>query len=89
MRQKGAPKTGGRQKGTTNKINAAAKDAIALAADKLGGVDRLVAWAKEDKLNERAFWTNIYPKLIPVQLAGDPEHPLITRIERIIVDTQG
>lgn len=86
MRQKGTPKTGGRQKGTTNKINAAAKDAIAIAADKLGGHERLVAWAKEDPLNERAFWTTIYPKLIPIQLSGDPENPLVHRIERRIVD---
>lgn len=86
MRQKGTPKTGGRQKGTTNKINAAAKDAIAIAANKLGGHGRLVAWAKEDPLNERAFWTTIYPKLIPIQLSGDPENPLVHRIERRIVD---
>jgi hypothetical protein len=69
-------KTGGRQKGTPNKINAVAKDAIALAADELGGADRIVAWAKEDPLNERAFWTQIYPKLIPVQISGDEENPL-------------
>lgn len=79
-------KTGGRQKGSINKVTAAAKDAIAIAADKLGGHERLVAWAKEDPLNERAFWTTIYPKLIPVQLAGDPENPLVHRIERRIVD---
>ena len=41
-RKPGTPKTGGRQKGTTNKVTALAKDAIAAAADRLGGVDRLV-----------------------------------------------
>jgi hypothetical protein len=47
-----------------------AKEAIALAAEKLGGVDRLVTWAQEDPLNERAFWSSIYPKLLPLQLTG-------------------
>jgi hypothetical protein len=66
----------GRPKGSLNKTTRAAKDAIALAADELGGSDRLVAWAKEDPQNERAFWTTIYPKLIPVTLSGDNDNPL-------------
>lgn len=64
----------GRPKGSTNKTTQIAKDAIALAADKLGGVDRLVDWAKEDPLNERAFWSTIYPKLLPLQVAGGLDH---------------
>jgi hypothetical protein len=63
----------GRPPGAQNKLTAVAKDAIATAATELGGSDRLVAWAKEDPLNERAFWTTIYPKLIPVQVGGDPD----------------
>lgn len=57
----------GRKKGALNKVTAAAKDAIALAGDELGGKDRLVAWVREDPANERAFWTSIYPRLLPVQ----------------------
>jgi hypothetical protein len=63
--QSGNPK--GRRKGAANKVTGAAKDAIALAAEGLGGTNRLIAWAKEDPLNERAFWTQIYPRLLPVQ----------------------
>jgi len=70
----------GRPKGSPNKVSKAAKDAIAEAAEKLGGVERLVSWAKEDPLNERAFWATIYPKLIPIQLAGDADAPLVTEI---------
>lgn len=81
-------KTGGRQKGTPNKLTVLAKDAIAAAADKLGGTDRLVAWAQEAPENERAFWATIYPKLIPVTLAGDKDNPLIHRIERALVRPQ-
>lgn len=60
----------GRPKGSPNKVGKEAKEVIALAAAELGGQKRLVKWAKEDPLNERAFWTTIYPKLIPVTLAG-------------------
>ena len=75
----------GRPKGSVNKVTAAAKDAIAQAAASLGGHERLVAWAKEDAQNERAFWTTIYPKLIPVTLSGDAANPLrsITTIELV------
>lgn len=64
-------KGAGRPKGSVNKVTKAAKDAIAEAAEKLGGVDRLVAWAKEDALNERAFWSTVYPKLLPLQVNAD------------------
>jgi hypothetical protein len=59
-----------------SKTTKTAKEAIALAAEGLGGVDRLVAWAKADPLNERAFWSSIYPRLLPVQVSGDAENPL-------------
>jgi hypothetical protein len=72
---KGTPGPG-RPKGSVNRNTRLAKDAIAEAAEGLGGADRLMAWAQEDPANERVFWGTIYPKLIPVTLAGDPENPL-------------
>ncbi len=79
----------GRKKGSVNKTTATAKEAIALAAEGLGGTKRLQAWAKEDPLNERVFWGTIYPKLLPLQVAGDPDNPLVHRIEQVIVDPKG
>lgn len=66
----------GRPKGSPNKTTKAAKDALADAAEKLGGVDRLVAWAKEDPLNERAFWSTMWPKLLPLQVSGEGGGPV-------------
>jgi len=63
----------GRPKGSPNKTTAAAKQVIQQASEELGGAERLVAWAKEDALNERAFWSSIYPKLLPLQVGGDPD----------------
>ncbi len=67
---KGTPGPG-RKKGVPNRHTTAAKDAIALAAEGLGGTDRLIAWAQSDPLNERAFWSSIYPKLLPLQVTGE------------------
>ncbi|MDF9301617.1 hypothetical protein P5P81_03335 [Tritonibacter mobilis] len=58
----------GRPKGSQNKTTATAKAIIEDAADRLGGADRLVAWAQEAPENERAFWATIYPKLLPLQV---------------------
>lgn len=66
-------KTGGRKKGTPNKSTTIAKDAIALAAEGLGGTQRLIEWAKEDPSNEKVFWGTIYPKLLPLQVNGEIE----------------
>lgn len=78
------PKRGpGRPKGSINKLHKAAKDAIAAAAEELGGHARIVAWAKEDPKHESIFWGQIYPKLIPIQLGGDPDNPIKTSLEVI------
>lgn len=66
----------GKPKGALSKTTRTAKEAIAIAAEKLGGAERLVAWAQEDPLNERAFWSSIYPKLLPLQVTGEGGGPL-------------
>lgn len=66
----------GRKKGSLNKVTKAAKDAIAEAAEALGGASRLVAWAQEDPANERIFWGTIYPKLLPLQVSGEGGGPV-------------
>ena len=63
-------KKGGRAKGTPNKITGEAKTVIALAFEGIGGLPALIAWAKKNKTNRAIFYTHIYTKLIPVQVAG-------------------
>jgi hypothetical protein len=83
---KGTPGPG-RPKGVPNKATTAAKDAIAAAAEGLGGTERLVAWAQEDPANERVFWGTIYPKLLPLTVGGDAGNPLrFESVRRVIVD---
>ena len=81
-----ATKGRGRPKGSQNKVSAEAKQVIAQAAEGLGGSDRLLEWALSDPANEKAFWTSIYPKLVALTVAGDPENPVgLSLIERRIV----
>jgi len=77
----------GRPKGVPNKMTMAVKDAIAQAAEQLGGVNRLVTWAQEDPLNERAFWSSIYTKLLPLQLTGEGGGPVTVATVRFIKAT--
>jgi hypothetical protein len=48
----------------------------------------MTKWVRESKENERAFWTSIYTKLLPLQVAGDQDNPLkvIHGIDRVILD---
>jgi len=80
----------GRAKGSLNKTTKAAKEAIAYAAEQLGGADRMVEWVQSDPANEKIFWGTIYPKLLPLQLTGENGGAIkIDHIERIIVDKDG
>ncbi len=58
-------KTGGRRTGSPNKLTHDVREAILKVADELGGPKRLVSWARESPENEKVFWANIYPKLLP------------------------
>lgn len=62
--QRGKPKTGGRKKGTPNRMSAAAREAFALAFNKVGGVDGLQEWAR----THRTEFYRLYARLIPVEI---------------------
>lgn len=81
----GVGKGKGRPKGSLNHTTKSVKEAIEYAAQGLGGADRLIDWAKEEPANERIFWGQIYPKLLPLTVAGDSKSPLeiINRIELV------
>lgn len=76
----------GRKKGSLNKTTMAAKEAIAYAFEGLGGAERLVRWSKEDPKNESAFWTTIYPKLLPLQVSGDMTTTVTHKAENLTDD---
>lgn len=90
-RPKGLPKTGGRKKGTPNKNTALLKDAILEAATLAGDKDGLTGYLQaQAKANPGPFMA-LLGKVLPLQIAGDPENPMvtITKIELIAGDGNG
>ena len=74
-----------------NKVPMAAKEMIASVAEGLGGGERMLNWVKEDPANEKAFWTAIYPKLLPLALSGDKDDPVavVHRVELVAMRGNG
>lgn len=72
MAGKGRPKTGGRQKGTTNKLTADVKAMVLEALDQAGGVSYLLTQAQS---NPNAFLT-LVGKVLPMTVAGDKDNPI-------------
>lgn len=77
------PNTGnrgrGRPKGSVNKTTAAVKDMVIQALSDAGGVKYLT---KQAQANPAAFMT-LVGKVIPLQVAGDKDNPVVHRIEII------
>jgi hypothetical protein len=51
------------------------RDALLIAGDRIGGVERLVAWIKSEPYREDIFWRDMYMKLLPLQIES---HTTIT-----------
>lgn len=86
----GARPNAGKKKGQQHPQTRKAHEAIAIAFDKIGGVDALVTWAKA---NPDSFYERVWPKIIPVQLnhanaEGDGDHAVVHRIELVGVRPQ-
>lgn len=86
-----APKVGldrsktGRAKGTPNKTTALLKDAILQAAQNAGGKEGLVGYLEaQAKANPGPFMA-LLGKVLPMQIAGDPNNPIVHMVRREIV----
>jgi hypothetical protein len=77
-------KTGGRTKGTPNKLSGQVREMILAALDDVGGKDYLVTQAF---LNPSAFM-QLLGKILSLQLVGaSDEAPIgVTRIEHVVID---
>jgi hypothetical protein len=60
-------------------------EAIALAFDEIGGVSALAEWVMASDDNRKVFYATIYPKILSLDLGGEPEPEPITEIRRTIV----
>ena len=80
-------KTGGRQKGTPNKVTTTLKEAILVAAENAGDGSIAVYLEKQATKNPGPFMS-LLGKVLPTVHGGDPESPIEHKhvIERIITD---
>ena len=69
----GAPKTGGRESGTPNRLTREVKEMVLAALDRAGGTDYLLAQAHE---NPKAF-LSLLGRIIPLQVTGKDDKDLI------------
>lgn len=76
MAAKGQPKTGGRAKGTPNKVTRTLRDDIIEVHEKLGGTQGMLNWAKESDVNKRIFYSQILPKVLPKEIQAKVAHEL-------------
>ena len=79
---------GGRKPGVPNKLTQDVRQCILDAADKLGGCDRMVEWAKSSPEAEKAFWTQVYTRVLPkdINIGGQSDNPLNLGIRVVFVD---
>jgi hypothetical protein len=85
---KGSAKTGGRQKGTPNKLTAQLKEMILEAAEQAGGEGGTVAYLKNQATANPGPFMALLGKVLPLQIAGDEDNPVVTvtRIELVALD---
>jgi hypothetical protein len=77
-------KTGGRQKGSQNKVTASVKQALTDAFERVrvgteqGGVDSLVEWANDNPTEFYKLWG----RLAPTEVQADVKGGLVIRVVR-------
>lgn len=69
--KKGRKKTGGRKKGTPNKMTTSVKEAIMKAFDEVGGEKYLVEVAKQDHRTFCSLLGRVLPKEISANIHSD------------------
>lgn len=75
----------GRAKGTPNKTTALLKDAILQAATKAGGKAGLVGYLEIQAAANPGPFMALLGKVLPMQIAGDPDSPIVHEVIRRIV----
>lgn len=86
---KGAPKTGGRRKGTPNKTTGLIKDMIVSALDQAGGVGYLQRCAENPRT--AAAFLGLVGKVLPIQVTGEGGGAIqkVVRVELVAMSDAG
>jgi hypothetical protein len=68
--EKGRARTGGRPPGGQNVTSRNVREMIIAASEKVGGLERICDWIRESEINERLWWTQVWPRLLPLTVRG-------------------
>lgn len=84
---------GGRKKGTPNKHTTDLRKAILMAAEAAGNEVRenggTAAYLQQQAKENPGPFMTLMGKVLPTQVQGDPENPLVAEIHRIVVNGSG
>jgi hypothetical protein len=67
---RGKPPGSGRKPGVQNVTSRNVREMIIEATRRIGGIERLIAWIQESERNELIWWSQIWPRLLPLQIRG-------------------
>jgi len=76
MAGRGNPKTGGRKKGTPNRINGMVKDEILAAFEQLGGA----AWLVQTARTRPEVFCSLLGRVLPLQVTGPDDGPIDVKV---------
>jgi hypothetical protein len=74
MATKAGKKTGGRKRGTPNKLTLSAKVALEMAFEGIGGAKALEKWGNENQTEFYKIWSKIIPK--DIVHSGNEDNPV-------------
>ncbi len=89
-KQKGSAKTGGRQKGSGNKLTGELKEMILEAANLAGGEGGTIGYLRAQAGANPTAFMSLLGRVLPLQGPGPQgEHTIRSIIEQHIVDPKG
>jgi hypothetical protein len=71
----------GRPKGLSNKLTRTSKANIEKVFENLGGADGMTKWAKSSEKNKTIFYSEIYPRILPMDVAHSGEINAVLRFD--------
>lgn len=79
--KKGHKKTGGRKQGVQNHRTVFIKGMLEEAVVRMGGLEGFLAWANKNNANRTIFWSQLMPKLMPIQVeASSKDGALVLKV---------
>ena len=70
-------KSGGRIKGTPNKVSRTVKENVVAVFDELGGRQQMTTWARE---NQTEFY-RLYARLLPTEVSGPDSEAIPVNVD--------